>query len=65
VRTGTQTLDIRLMADIFNLFNTNAALSRNGSLASNAAGTIPNPSFNLLTKNVSPRILRLGLNIGF
>jgi hypothetical protein len=61
--TGTQNLEVRLVGDIFNLFNANTALARNGSIA-NAAGTA-NASFNVLSKNVSPRILRLGLVVGF
>ncbi len=52
-----QSVSIRFMADVFNLFNANTALIRVNSItASNS---------NALTQNVTPRILRLGATIRF
>jgi hypothetical protein len=48
---------IRLIADAFNLFNANTELVRNSNVASTA--------YQSLSKNLSPRILRLGLVVGF
>jgi len=48
---------VRLIADIFNLFNANTELVRNSNIAS--------PSFLTLTKNLSPRIARLGFVVDF
>jgi hypothetical protein len=45
------------MADVFNLFNVNTPLVRNSNIASTA--------YLSLTKNVSPRIARIGLVVGF
>jgi hypothetical protein len=55
VRLGTAHL--QLVADVFNLFNANTALVRNNNILS--------PTFNALAQNLSPRILRAGLIIGF
>lgn len=46
-----------LIADLFNVLNQNTELNRQRNLAS--------PNFNNLTQNLSPRIFRLGVRIGF
>ena len=51
------TVTIRGMFDVFNLFNTNTALVRNGNIAATTYGQ--------LALNVSPRIARIGVQIGF
>ena len=43
--------------DAFNVFNANTALVRNNNIAS--------PTFNALAQNLSPRIFRVGLVVGF
>lgn len=48
---------LRLIADVFNVFNASTALVRNNNIAS--------PTFNTLAQNLSPRILRVGASIGF
>jgi Carboxypeptidase regulatory-like domain/TonB-dependent Receptor Plug Domain len=48
---------LRVVGDLFNLFNANTALVRNNNIAS--------PTFNSLAQNLSPRILRFGLIVGF
>jgi hypothetical protein len=45
------------MGDLFNVFNANTALLRNDNVLST--------SFNALAQNLSPRILRVGVVIGF
>ncbi len=62
MRAGNQMLDVRLVADVFNLFNANTALARVSNLGNL---TTPNTAFNSLIKNMSPRIVRLGLVVGF
>jgi hypothetical protein len=47
----------RAILDAFNVFNANTALVRNNNIAS--------PTFNALAQNLSPRIFRVGLVIGF
>jgi hypothetical protein len=49
--------EMRLMADLFNVFNANTALIR----VRNADA----PNFRALAQNLSPRILRLGVTVGF
>jgi hypothetical protein len=49
--------NLQLIGDLFNVFNANTALVRNRNLAS--------PTFNLLTQNLSPRIFRIGVRVGF
>ena len=44
-------------ADLFNVFNSNTELLRQRSVTSN--------QFRLLTDNLSPRILRLGVRLSF
>ena len=48
---------IRGMFDVFNLFNANTALVRNGNITST--------TFNQLAQNLSPRIARIGVQISF
>jgi hypothetical protein len=55
VRLGT--VHLQLIADVFNLFNANTALVRNDNIQS--------PTFNALAQNLSPRIFRAGIVIGF
>jgi hypothetical protein len=47
---------VSLVADLFNVFNNNVELQRNRSIG----GT-----FNQLNQNLSPRILRFGVRVGF
>ena len=51
------TVRLRVVGDVFNLFNANTALVRNNNIGS--------PTFNTLAQNLSPRILRFGLIVGF
>jgi hypothetical protein len=48
---------VRGMFDVFNLFNANTALVRNGNITAT--------TFNQLAQNLSPRIARVGVQIGF
>jgi hypothetical protein len=50
-------LNVQLVADLFNVTNNNVDLNRQRNLGS--------PVFNQLTSNLSPRILRFGVRIGF
>jgi hypothetical protein len=54
---AAETVTIRAILDVFNIFNENTALVRNNNIAS--------PTFNTLAQNLSPRIARVGLVIGF
>jgi hypothetical protein len=47
----------QVAADLFNVFNSNTELNRQRNLAS--------PNFSVLTQNLSPRILRIGVRLGF
>jgi hypothetical protein len=51
---------VRGMFDVFNLFNANTVLVRNGNITATGA-----TGFNAIAQNLSPRIARLGLQIGF
>jgi carboxypeptidase family protein/TonB-dependent receptor-like protein len=51
------TATLRLILDVFNLFNANTALVRNDNIASSTFGT--------LAQNLSPRIARVGVTVGF
>jgi len=51
------TVTIRGMFDVFNLFNANTALVRNGNVMATTYGQ--------LALNLSPRIARVGVQIGF
>jgi len=48
---------VRGMFDVFNLLNANTALVRNGNITAS--------TFNQLAQNLSPRIARIGVQIGF
>ncbi len=48
---------VRGMFDVFNLFNANTALVRNGNVTST--------TFGQLAQTVSPLIARIGVQIGF
>ena len=48
---------LRLILDVFNLFNANTALVR--------VNNVTAPNFNALAQNLSPRIARVGLVLGF
>jgi hypothetical protein len=50
-------VNIRGMFDVFNLLNANTALVRNGNVTST--------TFGQLAQNLSPRIARIGVQIGF
>ena len=50
---------LRAIGDVFNLMNANTVLIRNNNIG--AAATV----FNTISQNLSPRILRLGLVVGF
>jgi hypothetical protein len=50
-------VSLRLIFDLFNVFNANTALVRNDNVAS--------PTFDALAQNLSPRIARVGLTVGF
>lgn len=52
-----QSASIRVIGDLFNVFDANTALVRNNNIASS--------SFNTLAQNLSPRIFRVGLVVGF
>ena len=51
------TVTIRGILDAFNILNANTALVRNNNIAS--------PTFNTIAQNLSPRIFRVGLVVGF
>ena len=46
-----------IMGDVFNLFNANTVLVRNNNIQST--------TFNQIVQNLSPRIVRFGVEIGF
>jgi hypothetical protein len=50
-------MNIQLVADLFNVMNANTELNRQRNIAST--------SFGQLTQNLSPRILRFGVRVGF
>jgi len=52
-----QTISAKLMLDVFNLTNANTALLRNNDITSS--------SFNALSQNMTPRLVRFGVTIGF
>ncbi|HZT75124.1 MAG TPA: TonB-dependent receptor [Vicinamibacterales bacterium] len=52
-----QTVSLRGILDCFNVFNANTELVRNNNIAST--------SFNQIAQNLSPRIFRIGLVVGF
>ena len=52
-----QGVSLRLVGDVFNLFNANTVLVRNNNILST--------TFNQIGQNLSPRIVRLGLEVKF
>ena len=48
---------VRGLFDVFNLLNANTALVRNGNITAT--------TFNQIAQNLSPRIARIGVQIGF
>ena len=58
-RSSSDRVSVRLIGDLFNLMNANTVLIRNNNIAS--APTV----FNQITQNLSPRIFRVGLAVGF
>ena len=50
-------LNVQLVADLFNVMNANTELNRQRNITST--------SFGRLTQNLSPRILRFGIRVGF
>jgi hypothetical protein len=48
---------VRLIGDLFNVLNADTALVRNNNILS--------PGFNVLAQNLSPRIFRIGVVVGF
>lgn len=52
-----QRVNAQLIGDFFNVFNSNTELNRTRNLAS--------PNFGLLNSNLSPRIVRFGVRLGF
>ena len=55
---------IRAILDAFNVFNANTALVRVNNVTPTASGALPS-NVNLLAQNLSPRIFRVGLVVGF
>ena len=55
--TIAERVNIRGIIDGFNVFNANTTLLRNNNIAS--------PTFNSLAQNLSPRIARIGIVVGF
>jgi hypothetical protein len=54
------TVTVRGMFDIFNLFNANTVLVRNGNVTATGAN-----GFNAVAQNLSPLIARIGVQVGF
>jgi hypothetical protein len=56
-----------VIADLFNVFNANTALVRNRNAAPAAGSTSgePGPTFRTISQNLSPRIWRFGVKVGF
>jgi hypothetical protein len=50
-------VSLRLIGDVFNVFNANTVLVRNNNVLSTA--------FNSIAVNLSPRIFRAGVVVGF
>ncbi|HZR26184.1 MAG TPA: TonB-dependent receptor [Vicinamibacterales bacterium] len=50
-------VSVRAIADVFNLLNADTVLVRNNNIAST--------TFNQVAQNLSPRILRIGVQVGF
>ena len=57
-----QKVNVRAIGDLFNVFNANTVLVR----VNNLGATTPGPTaFNAISQNLSPRIFRVGLVVGF
>jgi hypothetical protein len=54
-----RSISVRLIGDLFNVMNANTALVRNNNVL--ALPTV----FNQITQNLSPRIFRAGVVVGF
>jgi hypothetical protein len=52
-----QTLSVRMIGDVFNVANANTVLVRNNNILST--------TFNQIGQNLSPRIFRIGVEVGF
>ncbi len=52
-----RSMHLRLIGDVFNVMNANTVLTRNNNVLST--------SFNAIATNLSPRIFRAGLVLGF
>jgi hypothetical protein len=52
-----QSLTLRVVGDVFNLFNANTVLVRNNNILST--------TFNQIAQNLSPRIFRIGVEVKF
>jgi Carboxypeptidase regulatory-like domain/TonB-dependent Receptor Plug Domain len=52
-----QTLSVRIIGDLFNAFNANTVLVRNNNITAT--------TFNQIVQNLSPRIFRIGVEVGF
>jgi hypothetical protein len=59
--------NFQIIADLFNVFNANTALVRNRNAAPAAGSTTgaPGPTFRTISQNLSPRIWRFGIRVGF
>jgi carboxypeptidase family protein/TonB-dependent receptor-like protein len=52
-----RTVSLRVIGDVFNVFNANTVLARNNNILAT--------TFNQIGQNLSPRILRVGVQVGF
>jgi carboxypeptidase family protein len=52
-----RTVSLRVIGDVFNVFNANTVLVRNNNILAT--------TFNQIAQNQSPRILRVGIQVGF
>jgi hypothetical protein len=50
---------LRLVGDVFNVFNANTVLVRNNNILAAAS------AYNQIAQNLSPRILRVGVQVRF
>ena len=64
IPSGRMPVTVRIVGDVFNLFNANTGLTR-VNLISNAASGAQSATFNTLVSNMSPRIARIGVVVGF
>jgi hypothetical protein len=58
---------VQVIADLFNVFNANTVLVRNRNAAPAPGSTTgePGPTYRTISQNLSPRIWRFGLKVGF